>query len=98
MKRLGIRRGCHPARRRRLLHADEAIRTMELIARVEALLRRVPPPAARSADCYRFGPVEVDFRRAEVVRDGKPVVLSAREFQLLHYLLTIRGLGYKFTG
>lgn len=40
---------------------------------------------------YRCGPVEVDFRRAEVVRDGKPVVLSAREFQLLHYLIDHQG-------
>jgi two-component system alkaline phosphatase synthesis response regulator PhoP len=65
--------------------------TMELIARVEALLRRVPAAAVRSAEHYRFGPVEVDFRRAEVVKDGKPVVLSAREFQLLHYLIDHRG-------
>ena len=65
--------------------------TMELIARVEALLRRVPAAAAHPAERYRFGPVEVDFRRAEVVKDGKPVVLSAREFQLLHYLIDHRG-------
>jgi two-component system alkaline phosphatase synthesis response regulator PhoP len=64
--------------------------TLELVARVEALLRRVPA-AAHSTEHYRFGSVEVDFRRAEVVKDGKPVVLSAREFQLLHYLIDHRG-------
>jgi two-component system alkaline phosphatase synthesis response regulator PhoP len=65
--------------------------TMELIARVEALLRRVPAAAVRSAEHYRFGTIEVDIRRAEVVKDGKPVVLSAREFQLLRYLIDHRG-------
>jgi two-component system, OmpR family, alkaline phosphatase synthesis response regulator PhoP len=65
--------------------------TMELIARVEALLRRVPAAVAHSGERYRLGSIEVDFRRAEVVKAGKPVVLSAREFQLLHYLIDHRG-------
>ncbi len=63
---------------------------MELLARVEALLRRAPA-AAPSPDAYRFGEVHVDFRGAEVVRDGNPVELSAREFQLLRYFVEHRG-------
>ena len=35
--------------------------------------------------------MRVDFRRAEVERDGKPVELSAREFQLLRYFIEHRG-------
>lgn len=58
----------------------------ELMARVEALLRRVP-----RLESYRFGNVEVDFRGTEVRRNGQPVALSAREFQLLRFLIEHRG-------
>jgi len=65
---------------------------MELLARVEVLLRRAPPPqAGASGDVYQFGPIRVDLRRTEVQRHGKPVALSAKEFQLLRYLLEHRG-------
>ena len=64
---------------------------MELLARIEALLRRAPARMARPAESYRFGSVHVDFRRAEVLRDGHPVNLSAREFALLRYLIEHRG-------
>lgn len=64
---------------------------MELLARVEALLRRAPARAAKPAGSYRFGAVQVDFRRAEVLKDGRPVALSAREYALLRYLIEHRG-------
>ena len=64
---------------------------MELLARIEALLRRAPARTAKTADTFRFGSVQVDFRRAEVVKDGRPVNLSAREFALLRYLIEHRG-------
>lgn len=65
---------------------------LELLARVEALLRRAPgQPAAQSPDAYAFGDVRVDFRRAEVTRGGVPVELSAREFKLLRYFIEHRG-------
>ena len=62
----------------------------ELLARVEALLRRAPAFGA-TGDVYQFGPIRVDLRRTEVVRHGKPVSLSAKEFQLLRYLVEHRG-------
>jgi two-component system, OmpR family, alkaline phosphatase synthesis response regulator PhoP len=62
----------------------------ELLARVEARLRR-PAPDEPARPVHRFGGVEVDVRRAEVVRDGQQVDLSAKEFQLLCYFLTHRG-------
>jgi len=64
---------------------------MELLARVEALLRRAARGPVTSGAVYSFGPVRVDFKSAEVTRDGQPVVLSAREFQLLRYLIENRG-------
>jgi two-component system alkaline phosphatase synthesis response regulator PhoP len=62
----------------------------ELLARIEAKLRR-PPAVPHPAEGYRFGEVAVDFRRAEVTKDGKPIDLSAREFQLLRYFIEHRG-------
>jgi two-component system alkaline phosphatase synthesis response regulator PhoP len=61
----------------------------ELLARVEARLRRdggrkEAPPS------YRFGSVEVDFRRTEVHRAGQRVELSAKEFRLLRYFISRR--------
>jgi two-component system alkaline phosphatase synthesis response regulator PhoP len=64
----------------------------ELLARVEARLRReTSAPAPEGGESYRFGDVQVDFRKAEVVRAGEPVALSAKEFQLLRYLIKQRG-------
>jgi len=62
----------------------------ELLARVEARLRRRQQTADGSGD-YRFGQVSVDFRKAEVRRDGAPVPLSAKEFLLLKYFIEHRG-------
>ncbi len=64
---------------------------MELLARVEARLRRAAPPATVDAEAYRFGAIQVDFRKAEVTRDGMPVAFSAREYQLLRYFIEHRG-------
>ena len=63
---------------------------VELLARIEAKLRRAPV-TPHPADGYQFGDVRIDFRRAEVARDGEPVELSAREFQLLRYFIEHRG-------
>src|SRR5215510_8787471 len=64
---------------------------MELMAHIEALLRRSPAkPVAQQAQ-YQVGPLKVDLRGTSVSRDGKPVKLSAREFQLLRYLIEHRG-------
>lgn len=59
--------------------------SMELLARIEALLRRVPIRTGQGV--LEFGPLRVDLRRMEVTRDGKQVHLTVREFQLLRYLM-----------
>ena len=59
----------------------------ELMARVEALLRRAPNRPTPTGDVYQFGSVRVDLRGTEATRDGSPVALSAREFQLLRYFV-----------
>jgi two-component system alkaline phosphatase synthesis response regulator PhoP len=63
---------------------------MELLARIEAKLRR-RTAAPHPPEAYQFGDVRVDFRRAEVMRNGSPLELSAREFQLLRYFVEHRG-------
>jgi len=64
---------------------------MELLARVEALLRRLPHTPGPPMEAYQFGPVRVDFRRAEIEREGQKIELSAKEFQLLRYFIEHRG-------
>jgi two-component system alkaline phosphatase synthesis response regulator PhoP len=66
----------------------------ELVARVEALLRRGGPAAERPPTApavFSFGDVRVDFRKAEVHVSGREVDLSAKELQLLRYFLEHRG-------
>jgi two-component system alkaline phosphatase synthesis response regulator PhoP len=64
----------------------------ELLARVEALLRRAAPAATPTVgETFRFGEITVDFRKAEVTRSGQPLELSAREFKLLRYFIEHRG-------
>src|SRR6267378_3077369 len=61
----------------------------ELIARIQALLRRVPIHTGQGV--HQFGAIHVDVRRAEVTRDGMQIYLTAREFQLLCYLMERTG-------
>jgi len=65
---------------------------IELLARIEALLRRRSSNGRSSNDGFRFGEVTIDFKRAEVTRDNQPVDLSAMEFKLLQHLIENRGV------
>jgi len=65
---------------------------MELLARIEALLRRSSGTSnGHSPDSFAFGEVRIDFRKAEVVRNDEPVDLSAMEFKLLQHLIENKG-------
>jgi two-component system, OmpR family, response regulator MprA len=57
----------------------------ELLARIEALLRRTRPPVA--PDTLEFGDLVLDLRSREVTRSGRPIELTARGFALLEYFL-----------
>ena len=59
---------------------------LELMARVEALLRRTPNKSSQ-ASVQHVRSLRIDLRGTEVSRHGKLVPLSAREFQLLQYFL-----------
>ena len=61
----------------------------ELMARVKAVLRRVNPQP--DVDVYKFSDVEVNVKANEVLRSGRAVELSAKEFALLAYFVAHPG-------
>ncbi|MCI0338208.1 MAG: response regulator transcription factor [Acidobacteria bacterium] len=63
---------------------------MELMARVEALLRRTHRQAETSED-FRFGDVAVNFKKFEVTKSGVTLEMSPREFNILRFFIEHRG-------
>lgn len=62
----------------------------ELLARAEALLRRVNKEKLTPVLRYEFGDVQIDFEHGEVTREGAPVTLASKELQLLRYMVDRR--------
>jgi DNA-binding response OmpR family regulator len=58
---------------------------MELLARVEAVLRRTQRHAA--GDEYEFGKVKLDFRTYQASKETLPLELTPREFRILRYFI-----------
>jgi DNA-binding response OmpR family regulator len=57
----------------------------ELLARVQAAIRRSNRMSAKAVASRGFGDVIIDLEQMEVVRAGTPVSLTAQEFKLLRY-------------
>jgi DNA-binding response OmpR family regulator len=82
----------------------------ELVARVDALLRRARRWEDAGAQPLAFGPIVIDRQGHRVTQDGAEVRLTAKEFLLLEYFLQHRGRvlsrdllltdvwGYRYTG
>lgn len=70
-------------------YVTKPFETMELIARIQAILRRVP--VRSELGVVNFSSIRVDVPRSEVTRDGKRVDLTRREFDLLCYLIERAG-------
>ena len=70
-------------------YIDEAFALAELLARVRARLRESGPTLAERF--LRVGDVTLDLQRQEAELDGRHVALSAREFDLLVYLMRRAG-------
>jgi two-component system alkaline phosphatase synthesis response regulator PhoP len=66
---------------------------LELLARVEALMRRTGVATARSEEpaVERFGDVEIRCASRAVLRRGQPVTLTPKEYELLVALVRRRG-------
>ncbi|MBI4417880.1 MAG: response regulator transcription factor [Ignavibacteriales bacterium] len=62
----------------------------ELLARIKALLRRQSEVMADIEET-EIGDVHVDFKKQETVRGKKKIVMSAKEYQLLKYLVQREG-------
>jgi DNA-binding response OmpR family regulator len=58
----------------------------ELIARIKAVLRRARATPAADAGALRYGDLRIVPRQRLVEVSGKPVDLTAKEFDLLHFL------------
>ncbi len=63
---------------------------LELMARVEAVLRRTTK-AADSVESVCFGDVELNFRNFEAKKAGRTLELSPREFKMMRYFVEHRG-------
>src|SRR5215831_13913434 len=61
----------------------------ELLARIEALLRRASnAPTQLTDSVFCFGDVIVDLNKEEVLRRGMPIELTAKEFGLLRHFIS----------
>jgi DNA-binding response OmpR family regulator len=63
----------------------------ELVARVAAVLRRSRAASPQAGDIVRAGGLRINPQLRTVERDGTPVELTAREFELLHFLASHPG-------
>ncbi|MFB3776661.1 MAG: response regulator transcription factor [Bryobacteraceae bacterium] len=63
----------------------------ELLARVEALLRRLRKEKLTPVVRFEFGNVSVDFEKGDAFKSGAPVNLASKELELLRYLIDRRG-------
>jgi|SRR6185437_9840501 len=66
-------------------YLTKSFELLELLARIEAHIRRAAAPVTRDAGVLQFGPVRIDLKGTTVFRNGTVVPLSAREFRLLRY-------------
>ncbi len=64
----------------------------ELLARIQALLRRTQSLASTILVEYRYGDVFVDFYRGRATKGGRAVELTTKELVLLRYLIARRGV------
>jgi DNA-binding response OmpR family regulator len=62
----------------------------ELLARVKAVLRRTAV-IPKDQEQHSFGDIEVDLRRCRVLRSGKALDVSSKEFELLKYFICHSG-------
>jgi DNA-binding response OmpR family regulator len=63
----------------------------ELLARVEALLRRAQSDPRKKLSSWDFRDISVDFTKARMMKKGEEIVLSERECRLLQHLIESRG-------
>ncbi|MGL6201902.1 MAG: response regulator transcription factor [Lachnospiraceae bacterium] len=60
----------------------------ELLARIEAVLKRTAASKKTAGQILEFGQLKMDLDKKEVLANGVPVTLTTKEFALLELLLT----------
>jgi len=63
---------------------------LELLARVKSVLRR-SKSGTRIPESYRFGNLEISFRKYTARKKGKSLMLSPREYEILKYFIEKQG-------
>ena len=63
---------------------------LELVARIKTVLRRIQPRSS-ATEVYKFGDLEINFKRYIARKKGKSLKLSPREYEILHYFVKKRG-------
>lgn len=62
----------------------------ELLVRIRALLKRTMNQQMPAGNILKVADLELNVDSKEVMRDGNPIILTAKEFQLLEYFLRNR--------
>lgn len=62
----------------------------ELLARIRAAMRRLPPAQGSEEESFELDGVEIQLAQRRVIRDGKEQRLTPKEFDLLRYLIANR--------
>lgn len=63
----------------------------QVVARVRAILRRCTPAAERANRHYRAGNIRMDLDRHEVIVGGETIMLTPKEFRILHQFIEAPG-------
>ena len=63
---------------------------LELLARIKALFRRIRS-GSEIPEVHRFGDLEINFKKYEARKKGKPIKLSPREYELLKWFIEREG-------
>jgi two-component system alkaline phosphatase synthesis response regulator PhoP len=63
----------------------------ELLARIEALLRRIKKENVAPVSRYAFDGIEIDFEQGRAQKNGNAIDLAMKELELLRYLIDHRG-------
>ena len=63
----------------------------ELVARIRAVTRRTSPRSDPANPLVRVGPLEIDRRTRRATLDGREIILTRKEYDLLAFLATDPG-------
>lgn len=59
----------------------------ELKARIQAILRRSAATIISQKEHYKFGKIEIDFKKQTALRENEPIKLTTKEFEILHFFI-----------